>query len=274
MKKLSKLRASNKEIVIPHNAKAAATLLLRCVISVVLTLALTIGTGLYFYNNGIIVPNNANGYKVRGIDVSFTQGKIQWDVLAKELDFAYIKATEGSDITDPQFERNRVFSSAEDIRTGFYMYFDYDCTGEKQADFFFENVGEPEDMLPPAIYLELYKGYNDRPLPKNIVDQQLSDSISRLRAYYGIFPVIFCTQRTYDLYVKNEYPDCDIWIKDVFCEPSLSDGRDWTFWQYSEKGQLPGYDGPDKYIEMDVFAGTKEEFLNYGIVNNFSDLFL
>ena len=134
--------------------------------------------------------------------------------------------------------------------------------------------GEPEDMLPPAIYLELYKGYNDSPLPKNIVDQQLSDSISRLRAYYGISPVIFCTQRTYDLYVKNEYPDCDIWIKDVFCEPSLSDGRDWTFWQYSEKGQLPGYDGPDKYIEMDVFAGTKEEFLNYGIVNNFSDLFL
>ena len=43
----------------------------------------------------------------------------------------------------------------------------------------------------------------------------------------------------------------------------MPDKRQWTFWQYTDKEQLDGYSGEEKYIDMNVFNGTKEDFLNY-----------
>ena len=39
--------------------------------------------------------------------------------------------------------------------------------------------------------------------------------------------------------------------------PRLSDDRDWTFWQYSNRDHLDGIEG---YVDMNVYAGTREEF--------------
>jgi len=35
--------------------------------------------------------------------------------------------------------------------------------------------------------------------------------------------------------------------------------RDWTFWQYTDTAVLEGYEGSEKYIDRNVFRGTKEE---------------
>ena len=35
---------------------------------------------------------------------------------------------------------------------------------------------------------------------------------------------------------------------------------DWIFWQYSNRMRLDGYDGEEKYIDMNVFYGSEEEF--------------
>ena len=50
----------------------------------------------------------------------------------------------------------------------------------------------------------------------------------------------------------------------VITGPSLSDNRQWTFWQYTNREQLTGYRGKEKYIDMNVFSGTPEEFSAYG----------
>jgi lysozyme len=50
-----------------------------------------------------------------------------------------------------------------------------------------------------------------------------------------------------------------VWIRSIAVPPSLSDGRDWTFWQYSNRDRLDGYDGMEPYIDMNAFAGTREE---------------
>ena len=69
--------------------------------------------------------------------------------------------------------------------------------------------------------------------------------------------------KKWPLYLDGAYGDCDIWIRNVYIPPSLSDGRDWTFWQYTNKGYLKGYQGKEKYIDINVFHGTEEEFRNY-----------
>nr|HPZ53078.1 lysozyme [Clostridia bacterium] len=38
------------------------------------------------------------------------------------------------------------------------------------------------------------------------------------------------------------------------------DDREWTFWQYSDRGRLNGYDGVERFIDLNVFNGTREEF--------------
>ena len=45
--------------------------------------------------------------------------------------------------------------------------------------------------------------------------------------------------------------------------PTLTDGRAWTFWQFTNRGILDGYRGEEKFIDLNVFAGTAEEFAAY-----------
>ena len=64
--------------------------------SILLAVTLIAVCSLYF---GLIHINNPelNGFTVKGVDVSSYQGNIDWPLLAsRDIDFAYIKATEGS----------------------------------------------------------------------------------------------------------------------------------------------------------------------------------
>ena len=58
---------------------------------------------------GVLKFNNPSRqtYPVRGVDVSVYQGDIDWQILADQnIDFAFIKATEGSSFVDPNFSYN------------------------------------------------------------------------------------------------------------------------------------------------------------------------
>ena len=76
-------------------------------------------------------------------------------------------------------------------------------------------------------------------------------------------PVLYATGSAYDRYLAGEYEEYDIWIRNVYFSPSLKDDRDWTFWQYTDRGQLDGYTGEEPYIDLNVFNGTEKEFAAY-----------
>ena len=76
-------------------------------------------------------------------------------------------------------------------------------------------------------------------------------------------PIIYATERSYELYLAGGYSDYDIWIRNVITPPNIADGREWTFWQYTNRGLLSGYEGEERFIDINVFAGTKEEFEAY-----------
>ena len=63
--------------------------------------------------------------------------------------------------------------------------------------------------------------------------------------------------------LASAYEDYDIWIRDVVSQPSLSDGREWTFWQYTNRERLEGYQGEERFIDMNVFRGSEEDFAAY-----------
>jgi len=212
------------------------------------------------------------GYPVLGVDVSSYQGKIDWNVMKKQnLQFAFIKATEGSRFTDPYFYSNYKNAVKAGLRVGAYHFFSFDSSGAMQAEHFLSVVQETNqaNMLPPVIDIELYDTYEKNPLNKEWVIPQLQTFIVRVSEEYNMAPILYTNLRTYNLYLKNDFPDCAIWISNFSSppylpNPSLPDNRDWTFWQYTDKGRLQGYKGQERYIDINVFNGTELEFENYG----------
>lgn len=62
------------------------------------------------------------------------------------------------------------------------------------------------------------------------------------------------------MFISGKYNDYNIWIRNILSYPSLSDNKQWTFWQYTDRAVLDGYSGDEKFIDMNVFNGSKEDF--------------
>lgn len=199
-------------------------------------------------------------YPVRGVDVSHYQGEIDWEVLSSQgISFAYIKATEGSFSTDERFSENWSGAGKTGLRIGAYHFFSFETAGKTQAEIFIGTVDALSGMLPPAADVEPYGKF--RKLTPGVLDE-LSVWLSEVEAHYGIRPVIYTTAGFCGT-VREAFPEHDIWIRSVYGKPSGKTG--WTFWQYSDRAKKDGYGGDEKFIDMNVFAGTEEEFRNYGI---------
>ncbi|MCF4120537.1 lysozyme [Antribacter sp. KLBMP9083] len=212
--------------------------------------------------SGVLWPNRlaAAGYEVRGIDVSRYQGTIDWDVLAQQdIGFAYIKATEGSSHVDERFEANWAGATSTSLLVGAYHFMSFESSGETQAQSVVDHVPATPGTLPPVVDLEYYGGYFDDPPTADTVRDILDPLLVGLGQHYGVPPVIYTTEDAYDAYVRDAYPDNPIWIRSVATPPSLPDGREWAFWQYSNRDRLPGYDGAEQYIDLNVFAGALGE---------------
>lgn len=209
-------------------------------------------------------PPSRDAYPIRGVDVSSYQGTIQWDILAKQdIAFAYIKATEGSSFTDPCFEKNWEDVWLTDLQAGAYHFFSFESSGKTQAEKYIRTVGKKEGMLPPMIDVELYGDFTRSPPKADAVVKELEEMIRVLSEYYGQAPVLYSTGKAYRLYLQGRFTSCDMWIRDVFFYPSLADGREWTFWQYTDRALLDGYEGSEKYIDMNVFFGSEKEYTAY-----------
>lgn len=216
------------------------------------------------YNGNILLNNPSDeDYPVKGIDVSSYQGEIDWEVISSQnISFAFIKATEGSTFIDEKFEYNYTESKKTDILIGAYHFFSYDSSGKTQADNFINTVPDTRNMLPPVVDLEFYGDYFNNPKDSQEVHTELNDMLIALEEHYGNKPIIYCTEKSYDLYIDGYYDDYSIWIRSVYKSPALDDDK-WLFWQYSNRGKLRGYNGQEKFIDLNVFNGSIEEFEKY-----------
>ncbi len=203
-------------------------------------------------------------YPVNGVDVSRYQGNIEWDVIAdQDITFAFIKATEGSSYQDPCFAFNWEQSQQNDIFVGAYHFFSFESSGETQAQNFINTVGELHGNLPPVVDLEFYGGYSADPLSKQETREILDDLLGTLEEYYGVKPIIYTTTKAYYQYLfGGDYGDYPLWMRNTYFKPV----ENWAFWQYSDKGELEGYDGKqadniEMYIDLNVYNGSYEEFL-------------
>jgi len=227
----------------------------------VLSILLLLLFGILIYKRVLILnyPSESN-YPVRGVDVSNYQGEIDWVKLADQnIDFAFIKATEGSKYKDKQFQTNWDGVRRTTLIIGAYHFFSFDSSGITQAENYIASVPLTQGMLPPVVDIEFY-GDKEKNVPDKVkTAKELTLLLDRLYEHYGVKPIIYATLKSYNIYIKGEFSEYPLWIRNVYYSPQLDLRKKWTFWQYTDKAILEGYKGAEKYIDMNVYAGKIEE---------------
>ena len=204
---------------------------------------------------GLWIPNEPSQlkYPVRGIDVSHYQGEIDWaSVRSSGIQFAYIKATEGTDFKDDKFTQNWNAAAAAGIKRGAYHFFRPETSGATQAANFILNVPKDADTLPPAIDLE-FSGYNQtrRPAAEDF-QRELSVFWDAMDTQYKKLPVVY-TVRDFQKQYLVQMPIERLWIREVILSPP----QRWTIWQFSPRGRVHGVAG---FVDLNVFNGSETDF--------------
>ena len=199
----------------------------------------------------------AGNYKLDGIDVSHYQGDIDWNMIEEQgIDFAFIKATEGSGHIDGCFEKNWQRAGQTSLLVGAYHFFSFGSNGDTQADHFIHTVGSLNGKLPPVIDVEYYGDKEKSPSSKREVQEQLCIMLEELEEYYHTKPVIYTTYKAYHDFIQGAFAEYPLWIRNVYYPPI---SLEWTFWQYTDKAVLDGYQGKEKYVDKNVFYGSEDE---------------
>ena len=241
-----------KKRIVKYIAAAAFLIVLLCVLRNVFFFITESGT------------DEDDPYPVKGVDVSSYQKEIDWQGLESEgISFAFIKATEGSSHIDKNFEKNWTEAHNTDMKVGAYHFLSYDTSGETQAENFINTVGKKHGMLPPVIDVEFYGEYAKSHPSKEKMYKILDVLLEELEDEYGKKPIIYTNTHIYEKYISGEYDKYPIWISDHNIPDKLSDGRKWTFCQYTFKAKSKYVADGEKYVDMNVFNGSKWDFRKY-----------
>ncbi len=198
---------------------------------------------------------------IHGIDVSHHNGKIDWEkVKALEVDeikinFAFIKASEGTNITDKDFKRNWKEAREKEIVRGAYHYYIPWRDPESQVAIFKKNVSLKSGDLPPVLDIEENSLNHDNKIIKDI-----GTWLRLIENYYGMKPIIYTNQSYFNKFIKGNFENYPLWIADYSkTDLTLYDKKLLYFWQYSKKGKIEGI---DEEVDINSFLMGEEKFNN------------
>lgn len=211
---------------------------------------------------GISIPA---GYSIHGIDVSKYQKVIDWEEVKSmqvrdpngsgqvvRIGFAFVKATEGVDNVDPQFRRNWLEATKQEIPKGAYHYFIAGKSGKKQAENFTDIVHLEKGDLPPVLDIEDSYGVDAKKLRQGVTDW-----LKTVEGYYGVKPVIYANIHFYNKYLLGKFNEYPFWVAHYLAPDGPRTEQKWKFWQHSEKGRVNGI---RTMVDFNVFSGDSTEF--------------
>lgn len=205
---------------------------------------------------GIKIPT---AYHIHGIDVSYAQGKIDWQkVRAMEEDsvrirFAFVKATEGLLGVDPYFKRNWREAPKVGITCGAYHYFHPNKDGLWQARFFLQNAKMEPGDLPPVVDVEVLDKVSPQKMRK-----ELSAYLKHLKQKTGVKPIIYTGLSFYVDYLAGHFDEYPLWIAHYYkADLKVNKSTNWWFWQHSDIARVTGI---NHTVDFNAFKGDSLDF--------------
>jgi len=194
----------------------------------------------------------------QGIDVSSYQGSVNWaTVKANGIAFAYVKATEGTTYTNPDFSQQYEGSYNAGLIRGAYHFAHPDSSsGTTQANYFVANGGgwsADGKTLPGVLDIEYNpSGATCYSLSQAAMVQWISDFSTAYHSKTTRYPVIYTTTDWWTTCTGNTSKFAStspLWIaRYASSAGTLPAGWSfYTFWQYADSGANPG--------DADLFNG-------------------
>lgn len=195
-----------------------------------------------------------------GVDVSTYQGTLDWNTAAAfDVEFAFIKATEGVSITDSQFSANWENAAKAGVLRSAYHYYTHDVDPVAQADHFLDVVGTGFD-LPLALDLEEGKGVP----PPNQLAANVKAFLDRVEEKSGRRPIIYTMASFWMTYMPavSWATDYDLWVANWNVSTPLlpPPWTTWKFWQFKANEPVPG---KTKRVDLNWFAGSSADLRAY-----------
>lgn len=197
----------------------------------------------------------AAGTTLEGVDVSHWNGTIDWaKAKAAGKVFGIAKATEHSTFVDNQFATNWAAMKQHGVVRGAYHFFHANEDPIAQADHFLGVLGtlEPGD-LPPVLDLEVADGQSAATITSTAIAW-----LDYVAAATGTKPILYTGPSFVTGTMKSPAgleDHADLWVAHwgVSCPNVPAPFTAWPFWQYDEKGVVPGISGD---TDLDQFNGT------------------
>jgi len=191
------------------------------------------------------------GPTTRGIDVSYFQDSIAWKrVRQAGVQFAFIRVSDGLTMSDPKFAHHWAGAKRVGVLRGAYQYFRAEESAIAQADLMIAAIRRDPGELPPVIDIEVDGGK-----PPAQLAARIRAWVERVRGQLRVEPIVYTGPDFWRERVGGaDLTGQPLWLAHYTqsCPTVPSPWTRWTFWQHTDRGTVPGIDGP---VDLNLFAG-------------------
>jgi lysozyme len=93
-------------------------------------------------------------FPIRGIDLSHWNHPIDYEKISKNIDFVFLKISEGTTFRDRLFEHHYINFRLKEVAIGVYHFFNFGIDGKEQANHFLNILNQQEIDLPLVVDVE------------------------------------------------------------------------------------------------------------------------
>ena len=192
---------------------------------------------------------------VVGIDIYHGDIISNWNELKKNIDFIFIKATEGDYRNDPKFGEHRKNANDLGIPCGHYHFYRSNKDAIEQAKDFVSAIGTLyHNELPPVCDWET----EDDPADGNDM-AEVQKFLDYVESKLGVTPIIYSgSSFAAEKKLPKSFTKYPLWLAHYTkSSPKVpAPWEKWTFWQNTDSAKVPGVKKPCDY---NFFNGSLDE---------------
>ncbi|WP_233576136.1 lysozyme [Saccharopolyspora rhizosphaerae] len=192
------------------------------------------------------------GPPVEGIDVSNHNGNVDWKKVAADgKKFTFVLASDGTNFKSPKYSEQYHGAKDAGLIAGAYHFARPDeSDGATQANRFLDIIDYKNDgkTLPPVLDLEVDpSGGSCYGKSVNEMNQWTKSFNDTVKQRTGKDPIIYANPSFWKQCMggTDAFKDHELWLAAYEVDsPTVPKGfQDWDFWQYTDKGKVPGISG-------------------------------
>lgn len=174
-----------------------------------------------------------------GIDVHGAKGPIDWrEVKSAGVEFAFVKASEGSSFSDSRTALNVEGCNANGIKVGCYHFARPDLRNPptREAEHFLRRIEPLSYTLPPVLDIERGTGS---------LGEWAVDFLEIVERESGHVPILYTYLSFAGHLIDQRLARYPLWLAAYRTTPPRTPApwAAWTIWQYTSSGSVPGVPG-------------------------------